>query len=156
MIFGLVKKVPLFDTFLCGARKGVDTLMAVAPTLVGLIVAVNMLKSSGVMDWLTKLISPVANYVGFPTEIVPLVLLRPISGGGSTALLSGILKEVGPDSFPGRVASVLAGSTETTFYAITVYFGSVKVKKIRHTLIAALGADFTAVIMALLSVRLFI
>ena len=85
-----------------------------------------------------------------------MVLLRPISGGGSTALLTGIYRDFGPDSFTGKVASVLAGSTETTFYAIAVYFGAVNIKKIRHTLIAALSADFTAAIMAVLTVRLLL
>ena len=100
--------------------------------------------------------SPISESLGFPKEIVPMVLLRPISGGGSTALLTGIYKECGPDSFAGLVASVLAGSTETTFYAIAVYFSSVKIKKIRHTLVAALAADFTAAIMAVITVKLLL
>ncbi|MCH5298629.1 MAG: spore maturation protein [Ruminococcus sp.] len=156
LVFGLVKRVPLFDAFICGATDGMKTLAKIAPTLVGLIVAVDMLKASGAMEMLCNVVTPLADTLGFPKEIVPMILLRPISGGGSTALLTGIYKDYGPDSFAGQVASVLAGSTETTFYAIAVYYGSVKVKKIRHTLIAALSADFTAAVMAVLTVKLML
>ena len=155
IVFGFAKKVPLFDTFVVGAKGGFNTLLSIAPTLVGLIVAINMLKGSGALDVISNFISPVADAIGFPTEIVPLVLLRPISGGGSTALLPSIFADVGPASFAGRVASVLAGSTETTFYALAVYYGSVKVKKIRHTLVAALSADLTATVIAVVSVKMF-
>lgn len=156
IVFGLINRVPLFDAFVVGAKDGIRTLLKIAPTLVGLIVAVDMLKASGATDLLCNLISPLAEWLGFPKEIVPMVLLRPISGGGSTALLTNIYKECGADSFAGKVASVLAGSTETTFYAIAVYFGSVKIKKIRHTLISALAADFTAAVMAVLTVRILL
>ena len=156
LVFGLIKRVPLFDAFIGGATDGMETLAKIAPTLVGLIVAVDMLKASGAMEMLCNAVTPLADTLGFPKEIVPMILLRPISGGGSTALLTGIYKDYGPDSFAGQVASVLAGSTETTFYAIAVYYGSVKVKKIRHTLIAALSADFTAAVMAVLTVKLML
>lgn len=152
--FGLIKKVPLFDAFVTGAKDGIKTLISIAPTLVGLIVAVDMLKASGATDLLCGAVTPLADALGFPKEIVPMVLLRPVSGGGSTALLTGIYRDYGPDSFAGQVASVLAGSTETTFYAIAVYYGSVKITNTRHTLIAALSADLTAAIMAVLTVRL--
>lgn len=154
IFFGLIKKVPVFDTFAAGAKEGFKTLYSLAPTLVGLIVAVNMLKSSGATDIICNAVSPLAESLGFPKEIVPMILLRPVSGGGSTALLTGIYKDYGPDSFAGMTASVLAGSTETTFYAIAVYFSSVGIKKIRHTLIAALAADFTAAILAVITVKL--
>ena len=156
VVFGLVKKVPLFDAFVAGAKDGIRVLLKIAPTLVGLIVAVDMLKASGFTDLICETVTPLADWLGFPKEIVPMVLLRPISGGGSTALLTNIYNDFGPDSFAGKVASVLAGSTETTFYAIAIYFGSVKVKKTRHTLISALSADLTAVIAAVLTVRLFL
>lgn len=152
---GLIKRVPVFDAFADGAKKGLITLYHIIPTLVGLIVAVNMLKASGAMDMLSSLVEPLAEKIGFPKEIVPMVLLRPVSGSGSTALLNQIYTDNGPDSFAGRVASVLAGSTETTFYAVTVYYGSTNVKKIRHTLWVALTADFTAAVMAVLTVRIF-
>lgn len=156
IVLGIVKKVPLFDAFAAGAKDGLRTLYNIAPTLAGLIVAVEMLKASGAMDMLCDFVEPLAEMLGFPKDIVPMVLLRPVSGGGSTALLTNIYKEYGPDSFAGKVASVLAGSTETTFYAVAVYFGSVNIKKVRHTLVAALAADFTAAVMAVLTVRIML
>ncbi|MCR5653661.1 MAG: spore maturation protein [Ruminococcus sp.] len=156
VVLGLIKKVPIFEAFVIGAKDGIKTLYKIAPTLVGLIVAVDMLKSSGATDVLCGAVTPLADALGFPKEIVPMLLLRPISGGGSTALLTNIYKDCGPDSFAGQAASVLAGSTETTFYAVAVYFGSVKITKTRHTLISALAADFTAAVMAVLTVRLIL
>lgn len=152
---GLIKRIPVFDAFAIGAKNGLITLYKIIPTLIGLIVAVNMLKSSGALDLLCNFAEPLAQFLGFPKEIVPMVLLRPVSGSGSTALLNQIFVDQGPDSFAGRVASVLAGASETTFYAVTVYFGSTNVKNIRHTLWVALIADFTAAVMAVLTVRLF-
>ena len=152
---GLIKRIPVFDAFAIGAKNGLTTLYKIIPTLIGLIVAVNMLKSSGALDLLCNFAEPLAQFLGFPKEIVPMVLLRPVSGSGSTALLNQIFVDQGPDSFAGRVASVLAGASETTFYAVTVYFGSTNVKNIRHTLWVALIADFTAAVMAVLTVRLF-
>lgn len=154
-VAGLIKHVPIFDAFIDGAKKGLHTLWQITPTLIGLIVAVDMLKASGAMDLICSFAAPAAEALGFPKEIVPMVLLRPISGSGSTALLNQVYIDSGPDSFAGRVASVLAGSTETTFYAVTVYFGSTNVTKIRHTLWVALIADFTAAVMAVLTVRIW-
>lgn len=155
VIYGLVKRVPVFDIFLKGAKEGMQILYSIAPTIIGLVFAVDLLRSSGAIDAICNFIEPVADYLGFPKEIVPMVLLRPVSGSGSTALLTSLYKECGPDSFAGRVASVLAGSSETTFYAIAMYFGCIKVKKIRHTLFAAILADITAAVMSVLTVRLY-
>ena len=155
IVFGFVKKVPVFDTFLQGAKGGFELVYNIAPTIIGIIVAVTMLKSSGAMELLCNLVSPLAQKLGFPAEIVPMAVLRPVSGSGSTALLTSLYEQCGPDSFAGRVASVLAGSSETTFYAIAMYFGCIKVKKIRHTLFAAIIADITAAIMSVLTVRLY-
>jgi len=153
ILFGFIKKVPVFDAFTEGAKSGLHTLHNISTTLVGLIFAINMLSASGLMEVICKFFVPFTDLTGFPSEVIPMVLLRPVSGGGSTALLTNIFNEYGPDSFPGLVASVLAGSTETTFYATAVYFGSVKVTKIRHTLVAALIADFVAAIMAVVTVN---
>lgn len=156
IIIGLIRKVPIFETFCEGAVKGLRTVLTITPTLIGLITAVTMLRESGAIDALVNLVSPMAQRLGFPAEIVPVAILRPVSGGGSTALLIDIFKNNGPDSFAGKIVSVMAGSTETTFYAITLYYGSVGIKKIRHTLIAGLAADFTAVIFSVLTVRMFL
>ena len=155
VMFGFIRKVPVFTAFAEGAAKGLITLYKIMPTLIALIIAVNMLKVSGAMDYLCTLLSPIAEMIGFPKEIIPMVLLRPVSGSGSTALLTQIYSDCGPDSFAGRVASVLCASTETTFYAVTVYFGSTGVKKIRHTLWVGLLADLTAAVMAVVTVRIF-
>ena len=156
IIFGLVKRVPVFDCFIEGAKEGFLTLYRIAPTILGLVFAVGLLRSSGAIDVICTALSPVADAVGFPVEVVPMALLRPVSGGGSTALLISVFEGCGPDSFAGRVASVLAGSSETTFFAITMYFGSIGVKRIRHTAIAAVAADLTAMIMSAALVRLFL
>jgi spore maturation protein B len=155
VVFGLIKRVPVFDIFLKGAKEGMLILYNIAPTIIGLVFAVDLLRSSGAIDAICNFIEPVADCLGFPKEIVPMVLLRPVSGSGSTALLTSLYEQCGPDSFAGRVASVLAGSSETTFYAIAMYFGCIKVKKIRHTLFAAIIADITAAVMSVLTVRLY-
>ena len=156
VIFGLVRRVPVFDVFLKGAKEGIMLLYNIAPTIMGLVFAVDLLRSSGAIDVICDFVSPAADLLGFPKEIVPMVLLRPVSGSGSTALLTSLYQDCGPECFAGQVASVLAGSSETTFYAVAMYFGSIKVKKIRHTLVAALLADFTAAVMSIITVRFFI
>lgn len=155
ILFGFFKKVPLFDTFLLGAKEGMKSTVSIAPSLVGLITAVSMLKASGALDMFTAAIAPAAHFLGIPPEVMPLTLLRPISGSGSIAFLDTIFSTVGVDSFPGRVASVMMGSTETTFYAIAVYFGAVGIKNTRHTIPAALSADLAGLFLSVFSVNLF-
>ena len=155
VIFGLIRRIPVFDSFIEGAREGFLTLYKIAPTILGLTFAVSLLRASGAVDVICGAASPIAEAIGFPPEVVPMAMLRPVSGSGATALLVSVFEDFGPDSFPGRVASVLAGSSETTFYATAMYFGCVGVKKIRHTLVAAIAADLTAMVMSALLVRLF-
>ena len=155
IVFGLIKRVPVFDIFLRGAKEGIMLLYSIAPTIMGLVFAVDLLRSSGAIDAICSFIAPASEFLGFPKEIVPMVLLRPVSGSGSTALLTSLFEDCGPDSFAGRVASVLAGSSETTFYAIAMYYGCIKVKKTRHTIFAAIMADLTAAIMSVITVRVF-
>ena len=155
LIFGFLRKVPVFDVFVSGAREGAVSCFDILPSLVGLILAVNMLSASGALDLVSSFLRPAALALGLPPEVMPLALMRPVSGSGSNALLLQLFRDYGPDSFIGRCASVMAGSTETTFYAIAVYYGSVGVKKIRHTVPAALCADFAGMVMAVLSVRFF-
>ena len=156
IIFALVRRVPVFDTFMQGVKEGFATLYSVAPTILGLVFAVGLLRTSGAIDVICAALAPVANAVGFPVDVVPMALLRPVSGGGSTALLVSVFEQNGPDSFAGKVASVLAGSSETTFYATAMYFGSVGVKRIRHTLVAAIAADLTAMVLSAVTVRIFL
>ncbi len=155
IVFGLVRGVPLFDTFTAGAKEGFSSAISILPSLVGLMMAVAMLNASGALDVLSSLLSPVAHFLGLPQQVMPLALIKPVSGSGATAILAQIFQSNGTESFAGRVASVMSGSTETTFYAIAVYYGSVGVKKTRHTIPAALTADLTACIVSALAVRLF-
>lgn len=154
IISGLVKKQPVLDCFLEGAKEGFATMYSIAPSLIGLITAIGMLKASGALNMLTELISPVTSFIGFPDEVTPLLLLRPISGSGSLAVLSRIVEDCGADSLAARTAAVMAGSTETTFYCIAVYFGSIGVKKISYTVPCALLGDFAGMVMACITVRL--
>lgn len=153
--FGLFKRIDVFNTFIDGAKKGFNVFLSILPSLTALFLAVEMLKSSQGIDIITKILSPVANLLKIPPETLPLCIFSPISGGGSLSVYESIISEYGPDSYIGRVASVMMGSTETTFYAIAVYYGAVGVKKIRHTAICSLCADFTSFIVAGIVVRLF-
>ncbi len=155
IIFGIVNKVCIFDVFIDGAKDGFKSTISILPTLVGLITAISMLKASGALDMFTSLVSPIFAKIGFPEQVIPLMLLRPVSGSGALALADSIFTEFGPDSFIGRISSVVLGSTETTFYAIAVYFGSIGIKKTRHTVPAALIADITSYIVASITVILF-
>ena len=151
----LKEKISVFDIFLKGATDGVEISFKIFPTLVGLFVAIGMLRSSGVIDFITKLISPALVYMRFPAEIVPLALLRPISGSASMAVATDIITQNGVDSFIGILAAVIMGSTETTLYTIAVYTSSVKIKNTRGVIIASLAADLTGIMVSLIICRLF-
>ena len=155
VLFGFLRRVPVFDTFVAGAKDGLRTTVSILPTLVGLIMAVSMLSASGALDLFSSLLAPAAKFLGLPPQVMPLALIKPFSGSGSTAVLTQIYRDCGPDSFAGRVASVMAGSTETTFYAVAVYYGAVGIKKTRHTIPAALIGDLTACIFSALTVHFF-
>ncbi len=152
--WGLYKKVDILDTFCEGARDNLKTAVELLPTLTLLMLGVGMLRASGALDALTSLAAPLMQKLGFPEECLPLALLRPVSGSGALSILENVLNENGPDSFAGRVASVLMGSTETTFYTVAVYFAATRVKKSRQALPAALAGDLTAFALSALAVRL--
>lgn len=154
VLFGLIKKVKVFDCFVSGAKQGLLTVYELLPTITGLVVAVTMLNASGAMQLTAKAFSPVSTLFHIPAEVTPMALLSPISGGGSLSLFESVLKTSGPDSFLGRVASVLMGSTDTTLYAVTVYYSAVGIKNTRHTLLAGLTADFASFVLSPLFVRL--
>jgi len=122
---------------------------------VGLLTAVSMFRASGAMEWLSRIFAPVTGLLGIPQETTPLLLVRPVSGSGALAVASDLIKTYGADSYIGRVAAVMMGSTETTFYTIAVYFGAAGIHKTRHTIPAALTADLTGFIAAAFAVRLF-
>lgn len=150
----LKEKKSVFDIFLKGAFDGAEISLKIFPTLIGLFVAIGMLRSSGVLDFIIKLITPFLTLVNFPSEVVPLALLRPISGSASMAVATDIIKNNGVDSFIGILASVIMGSTETTLYTIAVYTSAVKIKKTRGILFVALTADFTGIIVSLIICKL--
>ena len=141
LIYGLLEKNKVFDTFLDGAKEGTKIVFNIFPTLIGLFVAIGALRSSGVLDLIINFISPITNFLGIPSEIMPLALIRPISGSASTAVATDIMTNFGVDSKIGLIASTIMGSTETTLYTIAVYTSCVGVKNIRFVLTAALIAD---------------
>ena len=153
VLAGVIRRVPVFDVFLEGAADNIKVLVRILPSLIGLIAAVEMFRASGALELLTGLLAPLAAALRIPPETMPLALLRPVSGGGSIALLDSILKASGPDSLAGRTASVMCGSSETTFYTATLYYGSVGISRTRYTLAAALIADAAAVLFSSLAVR---
>ena len=148
LLYGFFEKKYVFDLFVDGAKEGLNMAFKIFPTLVGLFLAIGALRSSGIIDFITNLVKPFFNIINFPSEILPLMLLRPISGSGSIAIATDIMKKVGVDSIIGIIASTIMGSTETTLYAISVYTRSVDIKKIRFVLIAAIAADITGMTVA--------
>jgi spore maturation protein B len=137
----LARGVKVYPVFLEGARQGFETGVRIIPPLVAVVVALGMLKASGAMDFFAHLLSPVTAAVGVPAPVVPMLLIRPLSGGGALGVVAEVLRSEGPDSYAGRLVSVMAGSTETTFYVLAVYMGSVAIKRYRHALAAGLLAD---------------
>lgn len=152
----LRKKENAYDWMLLGAKDGLKLLLTLAPTLVLLLTAVTMLRASGAMEMLSRVTAPVFSLVGIPPETTILVLVRPISGSAALALGADLMARYGVDSLIGQTAAVMLGSTETTFYTISVYFGAAGIKKTRYALPAALIADLTGFVMASLTVRLFL
>ena len=154
-VYGMGKKVDVYSTLTHGAEEGLSVLLRIIPALVGLLTAVSMFRASGAMEWLSALCSPLLELVGLPPETMSLMLVRPVSGSGALAVASELLTTHGPDSYVGRVAAVMLGSTETTFYTIAVYFGSAGIYRTRHTVPAALAADLTGFFASALAVRIF-
>ncbi len=147
---GLVRRVGVYDCFVEGAKDGLQSIVGIIAPLIGLMVAIHMFRASGTLDLLAKVLAPLLQWLNVPADILPLALLRPISGSASTAIVTDIFQNLGPDSIAGKIASVMMGSTETTFYTIAVYFGAVGIKRTRHTLPAALTADVTGILLSIL------
>lgn len=149
-LLGLIRGVKVFDVFVEGAKEGFDVAIRIIPFLVGLLVAIGMFRASGAMDMLTNAIRPALNAVRFPAELFPLAVLRTLTGSGSLAFTTDLIKQFGPDSFLGRTAATMYGSSETTFYVLAVYFGAVGVKRTRHAVLAGLIGDVAAAIAAVM------
>lgn len=154
-VFALRKKENSYDLMLSGATEGLKLLITLIPALILLLTAVSMLRASGAIAWISGFLSPVFGFFGIPPETAMLVLIRPISGSAALAVGAELMAQYGVDSPVGRTAAVMLGSTETTFYTISVYFGAAGIQKTRYTLPAALFADFVGFFMASLTVRLF-
>ena len=144
--YGLIKGVDIFDAFTEGVKDGFKTVYGILPTLIGLIVAVGILRSSGALDGLSTLLSPVTGVLGLPAELVPLVSVKMFSSSAATGILLDIFKQYGPDSRPGFLASVLMSCQETIFYTMSVYFVTAKIKHTRYTLAGALCATVAGII----------
>ena len=148
--FGMLKRINVYDSFVEGAKTGAENMLQIVAPLVGLMVAISMFRASGALEILGNILKPLTDALKIPADVLPLALLRPVSGSGSIAIVNDIFKNNGPDSLAGKVASVMMGSTETTFYTVAVYFGAVGIKKIRHTVKSALLADLTGMLMAVI------
>ena len=156
VLYGLIERNKVFDNFLDGAKEGLEIALSILPTLIGLFVAIGALRSSGILDIIIRIITPLLNVIHFPSEIMPLAMLRPISGSGSIAVATDILKRYGVDSTIGMMASTIMGSTETTLYTIAIYTSSVKIKKTRFVLFASLMADLVGIVVSVLVCSLLV
>lgn len=143
---GLLSRISIYDEFIKGAKDGFKVVLDIMPTLIGLMVAIGILRASGALDLFSKLLEPITNIIHFPSELLPVVLVKMFSSSAATSLLLDIFKEYGPDSYLGRMVSIILSSTETIFYTMAVYFMAAGVKKTRYTLAGALVATLTGII----------
>lgn len=154
LLFASTRGLPVYEEFVTGAKEGFETGVRVIPYLVAMLVAIGMFRAAGGVDLITRTLDPFLKWIGFPSELMPLALMRPLSGSGSNGIFAELLKTYGPDHLLSRMAGTLIGSTETTFYVIAVYFGSVAVTRIRHALAAGLLADAAGIVAAVAVCRL--
>lgn len=154
-VFALIKRVDVYTAITDGAQEGLTVLLRILPSLVGLLTAVYMLRASGALEFLENLLSPALTLLGIPEDLAALLLIRPVSGSAALAVGSELMAEHGPDSYIGRIAAVMLGSSETTFYTVAVYFGSAGVRRTRYAVPAALIADAVCFISSAFAVRLF-
>ena len=152
-LYGAIKKVDVFDAFIGGAKQGFDTILSIVPYLIAMMVAVGMLRASGFFELLGSLLAPALKAVGMPSELLPLALIRPFSGGASTGIMAELIHEHGGNSLIAKTAATMMGSTETTFYVIAVYFGAINIRRTRHAIPAGLLADFAGIVVAVLICR---
>lgn len=154
LLYGLYKKIDIYDTFLEGVKEGLSMALRIFPTMFAMVISVDIFVKSNLISDLTSCIEPVLQALHFPGELLPLAIMRPISGSSSLIIMNDILKTYGPDSYLGRVASVLQGSTDTTIYILSLYFSSIGIKKIKYSLVVGLLADLCAVILSILVINL--
>ena len=155
IVYGIKKKINIYDVFLEGAKEGLVTTFSIFPAVIAMIFAINIFLDSNVLYFFIGLLEPIIGGINIDLEIIPMAILRPISGTASLAIMNEIYMQFGPDSFTGRLASVLQGCTDTTIYVIALYFGTVKITKIKHALWVGLFADLIGITMAFVLTNLF-
>ncbi|HAU1236956.1 TPA: spore maturation protein [Legionella pneumophila] len=152
-LYAAIKKVNVFDAFIIGAKQGFDVSVKLIPYLVAMMVAIGMLRASGFFSLMSQILSPALTMIGMPSELLPLALIRPFSGSASTGVMAELIHKYGGDSFIAKTAATMMGSTETTFYVIAVYFGSMGIRRTRHAIPAGLLADLAGIIASVLICR---
>ena len=153
-VYAAGRRIPVYSEFIEGAKEGFGITVRLIPYLVGMLVAIAVFRDSGALNFLKQILSPALNSIQFPSDLLPMILVRPLSGSGSTAVLTDLVKQLGPDNIVSYMAATIYGSAETTFYVVAVYFGSVGVTKTRHAILAGLSADLVGVIASVLACRL--
>lgn len=156
LIYGLYKKVDIFDTFIIGVKEGIKVSYNLFPTIFAMVIAISLLTNSNIITDIINIIRPIFIKINFPVEVLPLGLLRPISGSSSLVVLNDILSRYGPDSYIGKIASVMQGSTDTTIYIISLYFSSIGIKKIKYSLVVGLLTDLISIILSIVMVNLLL
>lgn len=154
LLHGIWNRTPVFEAFVDGAKDGFKTAIQIIPFIVGMMVAISVFRESGALDLITNALQPLFIAIGFPAEVFPLAFMRSISGTGALAITSDLIANFGPDSFIGRLASTMQGSTDTTLYIVTVYFGAVGIKKVGYSIKVGLIADFVGILAAFIIVSL--
>lgn len=154
LIYGIYKKIDIFYVFLEGVKEGLSMALKIFPTMFAMVISIDILVKSNIITDLTKLIAPILQMIHFPQELLSLAIMRPISGSSSLVLMNEILKIHGPDSYLGRIASVIQGSTDTTIYILSLYYSSIGIKKIKYSLIVGLLADLCAIILSVVVIQI--
>ncbi|MDP3268728.1 MAG: spore maturation protein [Legionella sp.] len=152
-LYAALKKINVFDAFIIGAKQGFDTSVSIIPYLIAMLVAIGMLRASGFFGLMDHVLAPLMAKIGMPPEVLPLALIRPFSGSASTGVMAELIHQYGGDSMIAKMAATMMGSTETTFYVIAVYFGSVGIRRTRHAIPAGLLADLAGIIASVLICR---
>lgn len=154
VVHGILKKIDVYDVFIEGAKESFGMIIELFPTLIGMILGINIFLKSGVLEFVLQGLTPFFSYLKLPLEIIPMALMRPISGSSTLAILNTIFETFGPDGYLGTLASVIQGSTDTTFYVLTLYFGSIGIKKIKYAMWAGLCADVIGIVSSVIIVNL--
>ncbi|WP_264189780.1 spore maturation protein [Bacillus carboniphilus] len=154
LLYGTIKKVPTYETFVEGGKEGIQIALSLIPYLVGMLVSISIFRASGALDAFVDFLRPVMNAIGVPADILPLALIRPISGTAALGMTTDLISSYGPDSFIGRLASTMQGSTDTTLYVLTIYFGAVGIKRMGDALKVGLLADLVGIIASIIIVSL--